>query len=57
VFDKDILQEVVENKLTFLIDKPLDSGNFWAATTNGVDVHIMNKQSIMRHKEKLLELI
>jgi hypothetical protein len=57
VFDKDILQEVVESKLTFLIDKPLDCGNFWAATTNGVDVHIMNKQSIMRHKEKLLELI
>ena len=57
VFDKDILQEVVESKLTFLINKPLDCGNFWAATTNGVDVHIMNKQSIMRHKEKLLELI
>ena len=57
VFDKDILQEVANNKLTFLIDKPLNCGSFWAATTQGVDVHIMNKQSIIRHKEKLLELI
>jgi hypothetical protein len=57
VFDKDILQEVADDKLTFLIDKPLNCGDFWAATTKGVDVHIMNKQSIIRHKEKLLELI
>ena len=57
VFDKDILQEVSNDKLTFLIDKPLNCGDFWAATTQGVDVHIMNKQSIIRHKEKLLELI
>jgi hypothetical protein len=57
VFDKDMLHEVNGNRLTFLIDKPLNCGDFWAATTTGVDVHIMNKQSIMRNKEKLLELV
>ena len=57
VFDKDMLESVDDTKLTFLIDKPLNCGDFWAATTDGLDVHIMNKQSIMRHKEKLLELI
>lgn len=57
VFDKDILQSVNNTTLTFLIDKPLNCGEFLAATTTGLDVHVMNKQSIMRHKEKLLELI
>jgi hypothetical protein len=57
VFDKDILHAVDNSKLTFLIDKPLECGNFWAATSIGVDVHIMNKQSIIRHKDQLLELI
>lgn len=57
VFDKDILHDVDSNKLTFLIDKPLNCGEFWLATTSGSDVHIMNKQSIIRNKEKLLELV
>jgi len=58
VFDKDILLDVDDHeKLTFLIDKPQDCGNFWASTTNGVDVHIMNKQSIIRNKDKLLRLL
>lgn len=57
IFDKDIMLNVDAEKLTFLIDKPLDCGSFWAATTTGVDVHVMNKQSIIRNKDKLLELI
>ena len=57
VFDKDILHDVIKDRLTFLIEKPLNCGDFWAATTQGSDVHIMNKQSIIRNKEKLLELI
>lgn len=58
VFDKDILHDVDDTgKMTFLIDKPTDCGNFWAATTQGVDVHVMNKQSIIRNKEKLLRLL
>lgn len=57
IFDKDMLLEVDNNQLLFLIDKPLDCGNFWAGTTAGVDVHVINKQSIIRNKDKLLELI
>jgi hypothetical protein len=57
VFDKDILESVTGDKLLFLIDQPLNCGSFWAATTQGVDVHIMNKQSIIRNKDSLLELI
>jgi hypothetical protein len=57
VFDTDILQEVNQDRLTFLISQPHDVAGFWAATTNGTDVHIMNKQSIIRNKTSLLELI
>jgi hypothetical protein len=57
VFDKDILHTVNKDKLTFLVSQPQDVAAFWAATTNGTDVHVMNKQSIIRNKDSLLELI
>jgi hypothetical protein len=57
VFDKDILHTVENNRLTFLVSQPQDVSAFWAATTKGVDVHIMNKQSIIRNADRLLELI
>ena len=57
IFDKDILLDVDKEKLIFLVDKPLDCGSFWASATEGVDVHVINKQSIIRNKDKLLELI
>lgn len=56
--DKDILLDVTtEGKLTFLVDQPTNSGTHWAASVNGSDIHIMNKQSIIRHKDNLLGLI
>ena len=57
VFDKDILHTVENDRLTFLVSQPQDVSAFWAATTKGVDVHIMNKQSIIRNADRLLELI
>jgi hypothetical protein len=57
VFDKDILHSVDNDKLTFLVSQPNDVAGFWAATTKGTDVHIMNKQSIIRNAGSLLELI
>ncbi len=57
VFDKDILHTVENDRLTFLVSQPQDVSAFWAATTRGVDVHIMNKQSIIRNADRLLELI
>jgi hypothetical protein len=56
-YDKDILHEVKQDgRLLFLIDKNLD-GNYCLVSSSGVDIHIMNKQSIVRNAEKLLELI
>ena len=54
--DRDILYEVNDQRLTFLIDHKLDS-NYCAASISGVDIHIMNKQSIIRNQQQLLELI
>lgn len=57
VFDKDILHSVEESRLKFLISNPADVSDYWAATTKDVNVHIMNKQSIIRNKKSLIELI
>lgn len=56
LFDKDILDDVNGNKLIFLIETNLNTF-YCAASSNLTDVHIMNKQSIIRNKDKLLELI
>jgi len=51
--DKDILHNVSDNKLQFLVS---DKDNFIAASVNNKDVHVMNKFSIVRNYEKLMEL-
>jgi hypothetical protein len=55
LLDRDVLHSVGK-KLTALISPKLDS-NFCAATISGIDIHVMNKQSIIRNKDALLELI
>lgn len=55
--DKDILHSVDETgKLTFLVSPELTS-NYCAAAIRGQDIHIMNKQSVVRNAAALLELI
>jgi hypothetical protein len=56
LLDRDILHSVDAGKLTFLVSPKLDE-NYCAALIQNIDVHIMNKQSIVRHGDKLLELI
>ena len=54
--DRDMLYGVNDQRLTFLIDHKLDN-NYCAAAISGVDIHIMNKQSIIRNQQQLLEMI
>jgi len=55
---KDILNSVDENgKMIVLLDQPLNCGSFWATTIKDIDVHIMNKQSIIRNSESFLKLL
>jgi hypothetical protein len=55
LLDKDVLY-AVNKKLTVLISPKCDS-DFCAASITDTDIHIMNKQSIIRNKNALLELI
>jgi hypothetical protein len=54
--DKDILQDVNNDKLTFLVSTEYYS-NYVPAAISGVDIHIMNKQSIVRNFNNLIKLI
>lgn len=55
VYDKDMLHDVINDKLIFLISK--DTGGYYPCSLTDSDVHIMNKQSIIRNKDKLMELV
>jgi hypothetical protein len=53
--DKDVLYKVdADGKLTFLLMQP---AGFITAAIKDMDIHIMNKQSIVRNATALLELI
>lgn len=54
--DRDVLVDVKNNgDLKFLITQHFDD-KYCLASISGVDVHVMNKQSIVRHADKLMEL-
>lgn len=56
-FDKDDLVEVSElGKLTFLLSD-MTSDNFTASAVRNSDIHIMNKQAIIRNYDSLRKLI
>ena len=55
--DKDILIDASDSKLRFLIYNESGEHRYGVCSTSDMDVHIMNKQSIIRNKDKLLELI
>lgn len=46
--DKDILIDIDNTKLKFLIEKKDHLGEYIAAKTEGLDVHVMNKLSLAR---------
>ena len=54
--DRDILHSVDADKLTVLISSKFDS-NYCAASFSNIDIHVMNKQSMIRNSDRLLELI
>jgi len=58
VLDKDMLHEVTpEGNLIFLLNSMKGDNKFTLTSISNVDVHIMNKQSIVRNSEQLLKLI
>ncbi len=55
--DKDILLEIDETGKMIILMNPNDDGNFKASKIIDTDIHIMNKQSIIRNSDRLMELI
>jgi len=53
VADKDILHDVSKGNIQFLI---ANKDRYVAASVKDKDVHVMNKYSIVRHYDKLMEL-
>jgi uncharacterized protein YuzE len=57
VFDQDVLIDV-DNKGKLIITTDFEnSGDYVAATIQNTDIHIMNKQSILRHTDSLMRLL
>jgi hypothetical protein len=46
--DKDILLELKNNAMKFLLQKQNYLGEYTAAKTTGLDMHVMNKPSLLR---------
>lgn len=46
--DKDLLIDLDDTKMKFLVEKQNHLGEYLAAKTNGIDVHVMNKMSLSR---------
>jgi hypothetical protein len=54
--DRDILYSVSnEGNLVFLVSEKLDD-NFYATSIKGMDVHVMNKRSILRNATQLMDM-
>jgi len=57
VQDRDMLIKVTNSKLHFLINNAQAPDTYFVGSTKDVDVHIMNKQSIVRNAKELMEMI
>lgn len=51
--DKDILIEIKDDAMKFLVEKQDHLGEYTAAKTTGLDVHVMNKLSLARCIEEV----
>lgn len=51
ILDRDLLVSASGNKMQFLIEKHQNYGEYTLVKTTGLDVHVMNKQSLLRYIE------
>jgi hypothetical protein len=56
VLDKDVLHSVDDTGKLIILASPHSDNNYYAAAVRGLDIHVMNKQSIIRHSGTLMEL-
>lgn len=57
-FDRDLLWRVDnEKEMLFMVEKKDNLGQYTLVRTSGHNIHIMNKYSIGRHEDRLIEVI
>ena len=49
IMDRDLLVSASNNKMQFLIEKQQNYGEYTLVKTTGLDVHVMNKRSLLRY--------
>lgn len=52
VLDKDHILDYKDNKMTFLLEHPSEVNEYIVSKTEGLDVHVMNKLSLLRLIDK-----
>ena len=52
--DRDVLLDIQESSLQFLVEKKNYAGEYVATKTNNLDMHVMNKYSLTRYIEALV---
>ena len=52
--DRDVLIDIKDSALQFLVEKKNYSGEYIATKTNNLDMHVMNKYSLTRYIETIL---
>lgn len=48
IIDRDILVEATDNRMVFLVNKQNTTNQYTALSTQSLDVHVMNKKSLLR---------
>lgn len=57
VQDKDMLESINDDgRMIFAVKSATDAESFYMASVKDQDVHVMNKQSIIRHYDRLISL-
>jgi hypothetical protein len=54
--DKDLLLDIKDDKMKFLVEKAGYIGEYYATKTSGVDVHVMNKFSLTRYIDGVMNV-
>jgi hypothetical protein len=53
ITDRDMLVEIKDNAMQFLVQKERSISEYIPAKTTGIDVHVMNKLSLLRAIENV----
>ena len=48
ILDRDIFVDMKDTSMQFLVEKQYYPGEYTLVSTNNLDVHVMNKQSLTR---------